>query len=989
MPNPNTSGGPRRVFLGWGEPLLSPAVQRLTEGWTGGTLDLSATAVLAPTGESGRRLRKRLAMAAAEKGAALLPPLVATPETVLSWSPVRKQKSATAAQNILAWSQVLLRADLEEFRALFPVDPVAKNFRWATQAASEFQRLGKTLGERGLSISDAARRLGDDLLEADRWQQLARLESRRNQALAAIQTEDAESIKSRAAEQPKLPEGLRKVVLLAVADPLPLATHALGVLADQGIPVEVWIHAPESLADHFDAWGRPRPEPWAKRPLPLATPERTIRQLARPADQAAEIIQLIQQAEGAGLETGLALADAEVAPLLLNDLEDAGLDAYLPEGLPFPQHLLHWILTVWIDVLKLNSWAAFGRLLRIPQVHSALASAAAPIGTQPFYDFRRSFDQLNEDHLPPDLTAALEHASAASAHAVARAQALASAGKAEDDPEYVRAQQKSRATAGFASALQTVLAWKREFLERPLTTALPDFLRRIFPASIEEEPSRHLLAQADKALMEALASAEQATDSFATDLDAAQRLDFLLHLMRDVRLFPLGNQGWQLSGWLEVAWEDASCLIVSGLNEGLVPESVSSDAWLPHGLRVRLGLKTNEARFARDAFLLTALLESRRRHGEVHLLLGRESAQGDPLKPSRLLLQCPREELPRRVAFLFPDNPDAVSHPPVTPAWTRAWPLLPPNPQDHPIKSIYVTQFRDYLECPFRFYLKHALGMEPCDAAKEEMNARDFGKICHNALEHMAKDPEASQSTDAAFLAAWLQRAVERETHRQFGTLLGVPLLVQLEAAKARLAAVAQAHVNSRLEGWRVVEVEVSFREMLGEDFNLAGFPISGRIDLIERHEKSGQLRILDYKTSGDPVSPREAHLKALRGQTDAPSWSLCGHERWTNLQLPLYALAARKKYGERLMAGYFNVPRAASQTAILTWEEIAEGSLLRSAEECAIGVLQAIQRAEFWPPSERPTYDDFDSLFINGVTAAIDPSLLLAGRKGEWLQLT
>ena len=50
-------------------------------------------------------------------------------------------------------------------------------------------------------------------------------------------------------------------------------------------------------------------------------------------------------------------------------------------------------------------------------------------------------------------------------------------------------------------------------------------------------------------------------------------------------------------------------------------------------------------------------------------------------------------------------------------------------------KKMSVTQFIDYLRCPFRFYLKHVLRMEPFDAARDEMDARGFGSLIHDSIE--------------------------------------------------------------------------------------------------------------------------------------------------------------------------------------------------------------------------------------------------------------
>ena len=56
-----------------------------------------------------------------------------------------------------------------------------------------------------------------------------------------------------------------------------------------------------------------------------------------------------------------------------------------------------------------------------------------------------------------------------------------------------------------------------------------------------------------------------------------------------------------LQGWLELPWEDAPHLVVAGMNDGFVPDSLQGHAYLPDGARRLLGLRHNETRHARDA----------------------------------------------------------------------------------------------------------------------------------------------------------------------------------------------------------------------------------------------------------------------------------------------------------------------------------------------------------------------------------------------------
>ncbi len=77
-------------------------------------------------------------------------------------------------------------------------------------------------------------------------------------------------------------------------------------------------------------------------------------------------------------------------------------------------------------------------------------------------------------------------------------------------------------------------------------------------------------------------------------------------------------------------------------------------------------------------------------------------------------------------------------------------PSLPPDadPRALDITRLGVTAFRAYLNCPFRFYLRHILGMEPLDDLAGELEAAEFGTLVHAALRRMAEDPKMKRSTD-------------------------------------------------------------------------------------------------------------------------------------------------------------------------------------------------------------------------------------------------
>lgn len=931
---PSLPANIRRHFLGWGEALLARAVPWLAEGQAdcgpGRPLDLSRTLVLVPTRQSGRRLREALAAHAAERGSAVFPPVVQTPE---GWMQAGSEAgdAASRLEVLLAWVDVLLALDLAEVAAVLPVAPPAREFEWAWRLAETLQRLQTQLGEGGLGLRDVAARLGDDFGEAERWQQLAQMEERVIERLARLGLREPQAARRAWAAEPLLPPGIDRIVLLAEPDPLPLALAALERCAER-VPVEIGIFAPEEEAEAFDGWGRPVPARWEKRVLALPDFAAQVRACADPAaeaDKAAELA-VRYRPKPDGL-IALGSADPEAPPLLERSLERVGIASYNPEGRPRRGERLYALLEA---------------LGREPTFDAALALARCPDflrGLEARADeqfsaatFLAELDDLHARHLPGDLSAARRHTG--KRHVAAAGLAFA--------------QELYDAVDGGAFPANAVKALGAIFRGRRFALADGEDARAVEAA----EAWRHTMHEC-----------AQAQERFP-DRAPREWWEIALRNFGESRHADSKPSGaLDLQGWLELLWEDAPHLVVTGLNDGCVPEAIVGDAFLPESLRERLGLKTNAARFARDAYLLQAIA-AWRPAGQLDLLYARASAAGDPLRPSRLLLRCADGELPDRIALLF----QAAEAPRAAPAWKRAWRLAPRRAE--PPKKVSVTALRAWLECPFRFYLRHVLRMEAVDPAKNELDAFDFGTLCHTALEAMAREPALRDCTDEKLLREFLLRQFDLAAHALFGDRHTLPLVIQLESARQRLGRVAAIRAEDRAAGWVVERVEEPF------SLDLGGLEVRGKIDRIDRNERTGAYRVLDYKTSDTGKTPQEAHLRrAGPDDEELPEWMLVEVDErlyvWKDLQLPMYLRALERlpeAAGRELECAYFNLPKAVSDVGIRPWEGLSI-DLRRSAERCADALAAAIRAGEFWPPKEIAGRDDaYAPLFHRGTAASV-----------------
>lgn len=914
-------------FLPWDQPLLPQVVAFLAAGWNGGAaLDLSAELVVVPTRQAGRRLREALAAHAARHDSAVFPPRVLTPEVLVQ--PPKGAGIATRMESLLAWTEVLREFAPAEFTAIFPVDPPARSFAWAWRLAQDFARLQTQLAEGGLMMADVAERAGEEFPETERWEQLAVLERRHAARLRTVGLRDLQGAKIMEAAAPQPLTGVKRIVLAGSPDPLPLALRALAAHAVY-LPVEVLVFAPEQAASAFDAWGRARPEVWMERELELTEFEERVRLCADPVAQAEDLVALVRGYDEPDSVLGVGVADAEVLSPLENNLRHAGRLGYNPEGRARVGDGLHQLLTALSGLAQTDAFAAVAVLARCPDFLTYLQARWGPEFSAA--GFLRDLDDLHADHLPPDLTEARRHAPAN------RGLALLA--------EFRDALRRQKFPANVSGALGEIFSARRLQLARPVDAALAE--------------AAEVWAGVVREIVGAVAR--------FPELSEADWWEVALRFYGEsVRFEDKPAGAIDLQGWLELLWEDAPHLVVAGMNDGAVPDAVVGDAFLPETLRARLGLKNNAARFARDAYLLQALAACRHTAGRLDLLYGKTSAAGDPLRPSRLLLCCSDAQLPRRIRFLFRGPPP----PPHNPSWRRAWPLRPPR-RVAPAK-IAVTALRAWLECPYRFYLARVLRMNAVDPAKTEMDAMDFGTLCHSALEAMGRAPALRDCTAPGPIREFLEATLEAEAVRRFGPQLTLPLMVQMESARQRLARAAVVQARIREEGWVITEVEKKFT------LEVEGLIVSGKIDRIDRHEGSGLIRVLDYKTSDRPVAPSSAHLRPIRRRDEnARAFANCtagGRETvWCDLQLPLYlrALAADLPGGVAT-GGYFNLPKATSDTGIAEWSDYTP-ELAAAAWACAQGVAGAIRAGDFWPPNEvvRTPSDDFAALFHEGVAAS------------------
>lgn len=235
--------------------------------------------------------------------------------------------------------------------------------------------------------------------------------------------------------------------------------------------------------------------------------------------------------------------------------------------------------------------------------------------------------------------------------------------------------------------------------------------------------------------------------------------------------------------------------------------------------------------------------------------------------------------------------------------------LLKPRPSCHvvaepaaePLASAWsVTVLEDLAACPFKFFCRHMLKLEPLTQPAFGIDPRQRGQILHRILKRFMDGLTAQAPrwpVDELAAGAWLKQAVQQELDRQPDTVFWRAERLRLIGDEQRPGLLLVWLGQERqwaLQGWSVLGTEVNFN-----DLNLAELVLRGRVDRIDQHAQLGFM-IWDYKSGNLPTAQRIIEQQA-------------------ELQLPAYLLALKSdllpdiKFAKQpLQAGYIALKKAA-----------------------------------------------------------------------------
>ena len=190
--------------------------------------------------------------------------------------------------------------------------------------------------------------------------------------------------------------------------------------------------------------------------------------------------------------------------------------------------------------------------------------------------------------------------------------------------------------------------------------------------------------------------------------------------------------GLQIMGMLESRNLDFETVILTSVNEGILPSGKSNNSFIPFDLKIEFGLPTYKEKDAVYTYHFYRLLQ---RAKNVYLIYNTEPDVLEGGEKSRLITQIITDE--NRVDVI-----EKIASPNIEKI-TLCKKIIPKSPrliqqiQSFALKGFSPSSLSNYIRNPIDFYKQNILGIQDTEEVEENIAANTMGTIIHDTLEEI------------------------------------------------------------------------------------------------------------------------------------------------------------------------------------------------------------------------------------------------------------
>jgi len=306
-------------------------------------------------------------------------------------------------------------------------------------------------------------------------------------------------------------------------------------------------------------------------------------------------------------------------------------------------------------------------------------------------------------------------------------------------------------------------------------------------------------------------------------------------------------QGLQIMGMLESRTLDFETVIITSVNEGILPGGKTTNSMIPYDVKLEYGLPTYKEKDAVYTYHFYRLLQ---RAKEIQLIYNTEIDSLKGGEKSRFIEQL-------EVAGQHPIDHDILSadvhlEAPKLREIAKAASVIA-KLLDLAASGFSPSALTKYVRNPLDYYYQYILGVQESKSVEETIAANTLGTILHESLE-LLYQPFIGSALQISSLVAAKQR-IEALVNQSFIKHYGQnnyhsgKNLIAFEVCKRYLQNFLNLEIATLKQGHQISIIALENKEAV--PLQIAGLKhpvrLKGTVDRID--EFDGRLRIIDYKS--------------------------------------------------------------------------------------------------------------------------------------------
>lgn len=382
-------------------------------------------------------------------------------------------------------------------------------------------------------------------------------------------------------------------------------------------------------------------------------------------------------------------------------------------------------------------------------------------------------------------------------------------------------------------------------------------------------------------------------------------------------------EGIQIMGMLESRLLDFETIIITSVNEGVLPSGKSNNSFIPFDLKIKNGLPTYKEKDAVYTYHFYRLLQ---RAKNVYILYNTEPDALEGGEKSRLITQLLTDENRTDITeYIATPQIQTVTRENEVIDKTKSLVALI---QEKAKKGFSPSSLSNYIRNPIDFYKQNLLNINDVLKVEETLAPNTFGTIVHDSLEELYT-PLVGVNLTVELLNS-IKKDIKQIVSRNFektykeGNISSGKNYISFYVILKYIQTFIDAEITALAEhSVKIIALEQSLEVPLQVEGLHFPIKLKGKLDRVD--EFDGITRIIDYKTG-----------KVERRNVEIMDWEILSEEYQYSkaFQLLCYGLMFFKTYPKENMV---------IQAGIISLKNFAEGTLLFAQKESARGTKNHI----------------------------------------------